>query len=112
METEPSGRQESWREKALREVNLIGQGVVGFRDAAEESFDTTEHAFETVGKVALAGAAGIVLAKFAPARGILGALARTGGTAMGLSFAGDLLFNGGQVARAFGDTWRSNDYGK
>lgn len=80
-------------EWADQEVSFFGSCMRGFKNAAVESFDA-KHWLGTAGNLALSAGIGLAMARFAPARGALGVLARAGGAAMALSFASQLLTTG------------------
>lgn len=100
--------QESWTDKALREAQLIGQGVTGIGDAAKESV-SKGHRLETAGEVALSVGAGLGLAYLSRGRSLGYLAGRTLSTAGTLSFLKDGCEHGGQALNAMNDAWHSNE---
>lgn len=99
------GSEESWVDKARREVQLIATGVGGFTDAASEAF--IEHPIETAGNVALGIGIGVGMAYLSRGRGLGLTATKTIGAVSGLAFLKDIAANGSEVAGAMRDTWKS-----
>lgn len=100
------GSEESWVDKARREVQLIGTGVSGFADAAKEAF--AEHPLQTAGNVAVGIGIGVGMAYLSRGRGLGLTATKTIGAVSGLAFLKDIAANGNEVAGAISDTWRSD----
>ncbi len=100
--------QESWTDKALREVQLIGQGATGVVDAAKESV-SKGHRLETAGELALSAGAGLGLAYLSRGRSLGYLAGRTLGMAGTLSFLKEGIEHGGQTLNAMGDAWHSDE---
>lgn len=98
--------EESWVDKARREVQLIGAGLSGFADAAKDAF--VEHPLQTAGNVALGIGIGAGMAYLSRGRGFGLTAAKTIGTVSGLAFLKDIVANGSEVASAMRDTWKSD----
>ena len=103
--------QESWTDKALREAQLISQGVSGVVDAAKESV-SSGHRLETGAEVALSVGAGLGLAYLNRGRSLGYLAGRTLTTAGTLSFLKDGLEHGGEAVNAMYDAWHSNEHMK
>lgn len=101
-----SRSEESWVDKARREVQLIGTGLSGFADAARDAF--VEHPAETAGKVAVGIGIGVGMAYLSRGRGLGLIATKTVGAVSGLAFLKDIAANGSQVAGAISDTWTSD----
>jgi len=97
---------DTWQDKVLREINLVGAGLDGVVQSAETALDR-EHCLGTLGKFAFAAGAGLALTRLAPVSGLTGLFARSAATGMGASFAFDALSSGGKVAAAVSDAWQS-----
>lgn len=97
---------ECFASKLLREVDIIRAGIGGITDAAQAAI--IDRPLGTASSVALSIGMGFLIARFAPACGLRGFLARTGGAAMGVCFAGDLLINGKEICRALASNWESS----
>lgn len=103
--TQP-GSEESWLDKARREVQLIATGANGFTDAAKEAF--VEHPLETAGNVASGIAIGVGMAYLSRGRGLGLTATKTIAAVSGLAFLKDIAANGSEVAGAMRDTWNSD----
>ena len=100
------GSEESWVDKARREVQLIGTGLSGFADAAKEAF--VEHPLQTAGNVAAGIGIGIGMAYLSRGRGLGLTATKTIGAVSGLAFLKDIVANGSEIAGAMTDTWKSD----
>jgi hypothetical protein len=100
--------EESWTDKALREVQLIGQGASGVVDAAKESV-SKGHRLETVAELALSAGVGIGLSYLTRGRGMGYLAGRTLAAAGTLSFLKDGCEHGGQALNAMRDAWHSDE---
>lgn len=105
--TTPTPREtnESFRDKALRELELTGIGLRAVPNAAQEAF--TERPIETSAKFLAAAGISAVLGYAGTKVGPLGYAARTLGIGFGVSMIGDFGRNLGPAAAAFGDNWHS-----
>jgi hypothetical protein len=98
---------ESWTDKALREVHLLGQGAAGIFDAAKQSV-SSDHRLETAGEVALSIGTGLGLAYMTRGRSLGYLAGRALATAGTLAFLKDAGEHGALAANAMGDAWRSD----
>jgi len=98
---------DSLGDKLQREAALLGNGLLGIKDAAAESV-SRDHIAGTAATAALSVAAGLGLAYLSRGRGMSYALSRGAAVVGGSFLAKDLLFNGGDAAAAMADGWKSN----
>lgn len=98
---------EPWTEKLSREAELLKSAGPGFINAAKDA-TKPENLPATLGTVALSAGLGLVMARYAPMKGAVGALTRTGLASMTIAGLAETTVNGSQIAGALKDTWNSD----
>lgn len=102
-----SGSNDPWTAKLLREAQLIGAAGKGFSEAAEQI--TSGHNLgETASQLAISSVISLTMARYMPAKGLSGIVARSAGTGLGLAFIADLGTNSAKTASAIADAWKSD----
>lgn len=99
--------QEPWTAKAVREMQLLGEGATGFLSASEVAF--SEQGKQTTAKLVTSAGVGFAMNKLLAADPS-GLVKRSVGVGMGAAFLVDMVGNGTQVADAMADTWRSSEH--
>lgn len=100
-------KDETWIDKARREAYLLGQGGLGFVDAARDAFGNSK--VKTAETAGLSIAAGIGMAYLSRGSGFLPIATRTVGAVAAGAFLADVAVHGRSVAGALADNWRSPD---
>lgn len=101
-----SDAPESFADKAMREVSLVREGLLGFNDAARVAI--VEKPLQTAANLALAAGAGVALAYLSRGQGFGKLAVRAASGALSISFLADVAANGASVASALQDNWRSD----
>lgn len=99
---------ERWAGMARQEAGFGGSSIHAFKKAAVEAFDG-DHWLGTSGNLAVSFGIGLAMARFAPARGALGMVARAAGSAMLLGFASELRTKSKELMGAWGDSSKAGD---
>jgi hypothetical protein len=94
-------------DKLRREASLLGNGILGIKDAAVNSV-SREHIGETAFTATLSTAAGFGLSYLSRGRGLGYVASRAIALGAGAFFAKDLLTTGGDAAGAMANSWQSD----
>ncbi len=100
--------QESWQDKVSREMSLFEAGWTATQETAKESV-SDDRVTSTALQVLTSIAAGVVVAKMAPAKGIVGVAGKSLSIGMGATFLWDIASHARAVAGAVSDTWDSSN---
>lgn len=100
--------EQDWADSAREEVSFFGAGLQGFNNAAAESIDS-DHLLGTTAKLGFSFGIGLAMARFTSSKGVLGQVAKAGGSAMGLSLAGEVLTKSDEIAAAWDDSSKAGD---
>jgi hypothetical protein len=99
---------DSFGDKVRREGSLLGNGILGVKDAALNGL-SREHIGETALTATASAAVGLGLAYLARGRGLGYVASRGIGLVAGLTLAKDCLSMGGDAAGAMANSWRSDN---
>lgn len=98
---------EPWQDKVSREMALFKAGWSAAEETAKESVSDDQIASTALQVLGSVGA-GIVMAKLAPARGIVGFAGKSLSIGLATSFVAEVATHAKAVAGAVSDTWESN----
>lgn len=99
--------EDSYKDKLLRETQLLAQGVNSIKEAAQAAF-VSENLSGTATKVGVSAGIGYAISRFVPKTGLSGMVLQLGLAAGAPAFFMDIVRNGSELANAMSDTWNSN----
>lgn len=95
---------EPWQDKVSREASLFKAGWSAAEETAKDSVSDSQIASTALQVLASVGA-GVVMAKLAPARGIVGFAGKSLSIGMATSFVSEVATHARAIAGAASDTW-------